>query len=61
MLSLLMVFVNVRVMLICNICVVDGFVNGVIGIIVKIVKNIDNEVKVIDFIFDNENVGKNIG
>lgn len=61
MLSLLMVFVNVKVMLICNICVVDGFVNGVIGIIVKKVKNINNDVKVIDIIFDNENVGKNIG
>lgn len=35
MFSLLVLFVNVRVMLIWNIYVLDGFVNGVIGIIIE--------------------------
>lgn len=59
--SSLMVSVNARVMLIRNICVADGLVNGVTGTIVKIVKNTDNEVKAIDLTFDNENVGTNTG
>lgn len=59
--SLLMVSVNAKVMLIRNICVADGLVNGVTGTIVKIVNNTDNDVKAIDITFDNENVGKNRG
>ncbi|XP_061190015.1 uncharacterized protein LOC133197842 [Saccostrea echinata] len=62
MTSSLMLSVNARVMLIRNICVADGLVNGVTGTVVKIVKdNISAEVKAIDISFDNKNVGKKSG
>lgn len=37
--SLILLCENVKVMIICNIDVLDGFVNGVIGIVIKIIED----------------------
>lgn len=63
MLIILILFINVRVMLIRNCNVEDGLVNGVMGYILKFVFDeiCGNVVKVIGIVFDDKNVGKKIG
>lgn len=61
MFSLFVLLVNVRVMLICNIDVLDGFVNGVIGIIMGFLEELNGEIKLIVVFFDNRKVGEKFG
>lgn len=61
MLSLFVLLVNVRVMLICNIDVLDGLVNGVIGMVLEILEEFNGDIKLIIVFFDNKKVGEKIG
>lgn len=64
LLSSLLLGVGVRVMLIRNCDVGDGFVNGVMGYVFYFVygcNNVVNNVVVIGVIFDNINVGNKFG
>lgn len=61
MLSLFVLLVNVRVMLICNIDMLDGLVNGVIGMVLEILEEFNGDIKLIIVFFDNKKVGEKIG
>lgn len=61
--SCILIGLNARVMLIRNVDVEDGLVNGVVGKITKInlSKHHTNEITGISVAFDNQNVGKKVG
>lgn len=59
--SLLVLSVNARVMLIRNIDVSDGLVNGVIGTITEFQEESNGDLKSINVLFDNQIVGKKSG
>lgn len=56
--SLLVLSFNARVMLIRNIDVSDGLVNGVIGTITEFREESNGDLKSINVLFDNQSVGK---
>lgn len=59
--SLLVLSVNARVMLIRNIDVSDGLVNGVIGTVLEISEESNGDIKSITVSFDNKKVGEKTG
>ncbi|XP_065933699.1 uncharacterized protein [Magallana gigas] len=59
--SVLVLSVNARVMLIRNIDVSDGLVNGVIGTVLEISEESNGDIKSITVSFDNKKVGEKTG